>query len=180
MTMRLCSTPGCGRAVQAGVQLCDECRTERTAARASAPSDGIKVHRPPAAAPSSFKDGIRMSGAERAQEDAIQREYTLPRWRKGLRPLALQRNPFCADCPAAASEVHHKIPVRVLIAACLAEKLFPFESLPGFYILENLIGLCKRCHTARTRKEKEEAGKDWTAEIDKLLARFRKKPTFSF
>jgi hypothetical protein len=179
--MRLCS--GCQSKVPDGVQLCDACRGERAAARASAPSDGIKTHVPVGVAPSSFKDGIRMSGSERAEEDAVQAAYQSQRWRKGLRPLALQKTPFCEDpsgCAEVATEVHHRIPARVLIAACRAEKLFPFESLPGFFILENLECLCKRHHSARTREEKEEAGRDWSQEIDALLARFRKKPSFGF
>jgi 5-methylcytosine-specific restriction endonuclease McrA len=59
-----------------------------------------------------------------------------------------------------------------MIAVCRAEKLFPFDPMGGFYILENLRGLCHSCHNSKT---KVEDARDWTVEIDVLLSKFRKK-----
>jgi 5-methylcytosine-specific restriction endonuclease McrA len=155
-----------------GVQLCDECR----AARPAHTSDGIRENRPVGAAVSSYRDGVKLSGAERALEDEILKEYTKARWRKGLRPPALARHPFCnwANCAEVSVHVDHVIPARLVVAACRAELLFPFDPMGGFYIEQNLQGLC---HAHHNEKTKADVGKDWSVEIDRLLQRFRKKAT---
>jgi 5-methylcytosine-specific restriction protein A len=61
------------------------------------------------------------------------------RW-KQLRARYLSRHPLCADCQQAgrltpATEVHHVIPV----------------AQGGSDRSENLLGLCKSCHSRRTR-----------------------------
>jgi 5-methylcytosine-specific restriction protein A len=65
--------------------------------------------------------------------------YKSPAWRK-LRAMQLAAHPLCADCVAggrlrAASEVHHKI----------GRKLRPDLALD----LDNLMSLCKSCHSKR-------------------------------
>jgi len=169
--MRLCSTPGCGRKIESTAQLCDECRANRP----SRSADGIKENRPVGAAPSSYRDGVKLSGAERAAEDAVLKEYGSWRWKK-LRPLALQKFPFCdaLNCCKPSRIVDHIIPARLVIAAAQAERLFPFNPMEAFYIMENLHGLCDEHHN---QKHREDKGKDWTVEIEKLLQRFRKKAT---
>lgn len=62
------------------------------------------------------------------------------RWQK-IRAWYLRRRPLCADCQIAgrltpATEVHHIIPVRD----------------GGSDAEENLLGLCKSCHSRRTGK----------------------------
>jgi 5-methylcytosine-specific restriction endonuclease McrA len=147
--MRICSGPGCLRAVPEDVRFCDECAPEH------------KQDRP--------------SGARRAADDVVQAEYQKARWRKGIRPRVMQRYPFCCECKRYPSAVaDHHIPARLLIAICRAERIFPFDPMGGFYILENIVGLCHSCHNSKT---KSEDARDWTAELDALLTKFRKKKT---
>jgi 5-methylcytosine-specific restriction endonuclease McrA len=68
--------------------------------------------------------------------------YKSPAWRK-LRAMFLAASPLCLDCLAkglltAAIEVHHKI----------ARKLRPDLALDW----DNLMGLCKSCHSKRKGK----------------------------
>jgi len=145
--MRICSGAGCLRAVHDYVRFCAECALEH------------KQDRP--------------SGAQRAANDVIQAEYQKARWRKGIRPRVLQRYPFCHECKRHPSAVaDHNIPARLVIAVCRAEKLFPFDPMGGFYILENCVGLCHSCHNSKTKIEDSQ---DWTAQLDALLVKFRKK-----
>ena len=169
---RICSTPGCMGLAAVGEQLCPECQANRPPAPTP---DGIRAHRPVGAAVSSFRDGVKLSGHERALEDEILKEYTSKRWRKGLRPLALTRQPFCNSpegCAEVSVVVDHRIPARLVVAACRAERIFPFDAMAGFYIEANLQCLCHAHHNEKTRADK---GKDWTPAIDQLLRRFRKK-----
>jgi 5-methylcytosine-specific restriction endonuclease McrA len=66
----------------------------------------------------------------------------------------------------------HEIPARLVVAVCRAERLFPYDPMGGFYILENIRGRCHGCHNAKT---KVEDGQDWSAALDALLMPFRKK-----
>lgn len=145
--MRICSGPGCLRAVRDDVRFCDECATEH------------KQDRP--------------SGAQRASADEILRQYSLPRWNKGIRPRVLQRYPFCVDCGINPSTVaDHDIPARLIVRVCRAERIFPFDPWGGFYIMSNLKGRCHSCHNAKT---KVEDAQDWTAELERVLGPYRTK-----
>ena len=146
--MRICSGAGCLRKVPDNTRFCDECAKDKA-------------------------QNTKPTGAERAQDDAILREYTTPRCNKGLRPRALQRYPVCVDCKRALSQVaDHEIPARLVVAECRKLGLFPMQRFPGFYIMENLRGRCHSCHNA---KSKVEDGQDWTEELDRLLAPYKQR-----
>ena len=114
---------------------------------------------------------MRLTSGQRGLTDEFQKEYTSGRWKK-CRPLALQHYPFCVDCRrAAATCVDQNVPVRLLVAQCRREGLFPYDPMAGFYIIENLRGRCHSCHTKKTQSE---MGQDWTAEIDALLQKYKK------
>jgi len=148
--MRICSGAGCLRAVPDDVRFCDECAVEH-------------AH-------------DKLSGFERGQTDAILREYSKPRWNKGIRPRVLQRFPLCAKCGIEPSTIaDHNIPARIIVAECRRLKLFRFESLPGFYIMENLRGLCHGCHNAKT---KIEDSLNWSDELERVLAKYLKQKTY--
>jgi 5-methylcytosine-specific restriction protein A len=54
-----------------------------------------------------------------------------------FRAWFLRRHPACADCPDAATEVHHEIKIAVRPDLRLVES--------------NCEGLCESCHSKRTR-----------------------------
>ena len=145
--MRLCSAPGCGRAIPDGQRFCDECAND------------------PQVAP-------KRTGWARGQGDEILLLYRLPRWNQGLRPRVLQRYPVCVDCQINSSEVaDHEIPARLIVRVCQEEKLFPFDRWGGFYIMANLRGRCHACHN---KKGKTEDAKDWTEQLNVVLAPYRR------
>ena len=68
------------------------------------------------------------------------------RWRQ-LREAVLRSNPLCATCAAMgrnfpAAEVHHIIPAAEMV------KRYGEE---GFYQVDNLVPLCRRCHDRNER-----------------------------
>jgi 5-methylcytosine-specific restriction endonuclease McrA len=171
--MRICSGAGCTRTVPDTVTFCHECTPKPV------PSDGIRENVPAGKAAPSSRDGRKLTGQERGYTDEIAAAYSAdPTWRKVTRPQTLQRFPFCAICKREVSRVaDHIIPARIVVAACRAERMFPMEKLPGFNIRENTQGLCHGCHNEKTASE---AGKDYAAELETLLAKFRGRKWFSF
>lgn len=87
------------------------------------------IHRPKGKA--SHDDG-RPSAAGRGYGAA---------WRK-LRRMVLNRDPLCVKCKANGK----------LVYASEADHIIP-KSRGGRDSLVNLQGLCKRCHSKKTRKE---------------------------
>jgi 5-methylcytosine-specific restriction protein A len=82
--------------------------------------------------------------SERA-DDPFRRQYHTQAWRPITRDIVLARDPICMECHAAAStEVDHIIPAR--------------EYAGDFYDPDNLQGLCKPCHSAKTAREGGFAG----------------------
>jgi 5-methylcytosine-specific restriction endonuclease McrA len=162
--MRICSGAGCLRTVAEDVKFCPDCKPSATA-----DGDGIRAHVPEGAE----RSGLKLTGAPRALRDPMEAEYQTKRCREGIRPRVSQRDPYCVDCKRKPSEVaDHEIPARLIVAAFKAERISPFEKYPGFYVLENLRGRCHGCHNSKT---KIEDAQDWTAQLDALLAKFRKK-----
>lgn len=84
----------------------------------------------------------------RKSSAAWHRWYTLPVWKKDLRPKQLLREPFCRECAAKgkrvrATEVDHVTPHR------------------GRWMLfvdpNNLQSLCHTCHSRKTMQELQES-----------------------
>lgn len=143
--MRICSGPGCLAAVPDNVRFCAECKPD------SQPTQ---------------------TRVERGRTDPIMLEYGTKRWQQ-VRQMALQRHPYCAgwqgECNELSRVADHNVPARLVVRVCRALGLFPFQQWPGFYIVENLIGLCHSCHTKKT---KVEDAQDWTAQLVNVLCRF--------
>lgn len=164
--MRICSGAGCLAKVPDDVRFCADCQP-----RAKADGDGIRSNIPAGKAGPSAADGLKLSGAQRAYTDEIQREYQRRQWREVTRRTVLQKNPFCVDCNSAPSTVaDHVVPARVVVEFCRREKIFPLQNPPGFHLLANLVG---RCHSCHNRKTADEVGKDWTEALEKLLGKYR-------
>ena len=145
--MRLCSGPGCGRAVPDDVRFCDECKTD----------NGGLPEKP--------------SGWDRAKDDPLLLQYQSKRWNKGVRPRVIQKYPVCVGCGRTASAVaDHEVPARLIVAVCRAERLFPFDPWGGFYIMANLRGRCHSCHNSKSKTEDTD---DWTVQLNEVLAPYR-------
>ena len=103
--------------------------------------------------------------------DPFQQQYKTARWVR-FRKQVLIRHPFCAVCQRAPSRIaDHIIPARVVVEAWRAERI-SWDMWAGFYILDNTHGLCHACHQAKTAAE---PGKDWSAQLTALMARFKPK-----
>ena len=101
----------------------------------------------------------------------MQLQYMTARW-KTFRRLVLQHYPFCGECRRNPSKVaDHIVPARAVVAAFLQHRLFPFDRWAGFYILANTWGLCHTCHNSKTHTEMQ---RDWTGELEALIAKYRK------
>jgi len=137
--MRLCSGPGCGRAIPDGQRFCDECQKEQPA---------------------------KPSRWERSKTDPIMKLFSNPRWQR-FRRLVQQQYPMCNGCHSAPSAVaDHRIPARLICRVAKELGLFPFDAWGGFYIRDNMQGLCHSCHNTKT---KTEDGQDWTDELARVL-----------
>ena len=141
--MRLCSGPGCMRAVPNDTRYCDACKQEH---------------------PSTCK-----SRWERSKTDPIMAQYGTPRWVRFRYPV-IQMCPFCYVCKTKPSVVaDHNIPARLIVAVCRELHLFPFDPWGGFYIRANMVGLCHSCHNKKTKTEDEA---DWLDELVRVLAKY--------
>lgn len=133
--MRLCSGPGCGRAVPEDVRFCDECKAERGSPVAS---DGIREH----------------STAYDADLDA-QRKST--RWQR-VRLSVLKKFFLCARCQRAVSEIcDHIVPAAVAVMQAQESKRY-LDKWAGYYLKSNLQGLCRSCHGLKTLEDKAHVG----------------------
>jgi hypothetical protein len=143
--MRICSGPGCLAAVPDNVRFCAECKPNSTPER---------------------------TRVERARTDPIMLEYGTKQWQT-LRRLGLQKHPFCKgwnrECNELSRVADHNIPARLVAKVSRALGLFPYQKWPGFYILDNLSGMCHSCHTKKTRVEDAQ---DWSEQLVALLLRF--------
>jgi 5-methylcytosine-specific restriction protein A len=83
----------------------------------------------------------------RDRQDPWREYYDTAQWRR-TRAFVLARDPVCKSCGRAASVVcDHTIRASLWLA-----------SGHDFYDLDNLQGLCKRCHDSKTAKEVGFAG----------------------
>lgn len=93
--------------------------------------DRPPVHRPPGAQRVGEARGHRVAGS------AARRGYGWA-WAKA-RSAFLARNPLCAQCGVAATDVDHIVPHR--------------GDRQAFWDASNWQSLCKACHGAKTAKE---------------------------
>ena len=134
--MRVCSGPGCLRAVRDAVRFCDECKPVRVADDALS---GIKDH---------------TSG----YDAELDRLHQGTRWRT-VRVAIIKRDPICKRCDLSISEiVDHVVPAREAVSQARLSGLYPFDKYAGYFIRSNLMGLCRRCHGVKTTEEKAHVG----------------------
>lgn len=86
--------------------------------------------------------------SRRKNDTARHKHEHTRRWQK-LRLMYLRANPLCVDCKkkdkiVPATEVHHILPV----------------SDGGTDSEENLQGLCKSCHSTKTRQDSTQRGRE--------------------
>lgn len=136
--MRLCSGPGCGRAVSDDVRFCAECKAEQRGLNASqTQGDAIRVHTH--GEYDAVLDGLRKS----------------KRW-QSIRERAARRCPICARCDLALTEiVDHIVPAAVAVHQVIMSGAFPLDKYAGYFFMSNLQGLCRVCHWHKTKTDKE-------------------------
>jgi 5-methylcytosine-specific restriction endonuclease McrA len=152
--MRICSGPGCLAAIPDDVKFCEECKPS-----ADGNGNGIRSH----------------SNADR---DTYAELYGGRRWKNGVQPRAMHRDPFCKRCETALSQlVDHIVPASVAIAQAKASGRYPYDPHAGFYLMSNLQGLCRSCHKTKTDEDKAHQG-EWPDVIAKENAAPKKKWSF--
>ena len=150
--MRVCSGPGCLRAVLDAVRLCDECKPQ------SIDGDGIRSH---------------TTGYD-ATLDALRKSI---RWQR-LRASVIKAQPLCARCELRISEiVDHVVPALVAIAQAQLSGRYPMDKYAGYFLRSNLKGVCRPCHGAKTLEEKAHVG-EWPDVVAIEAAAPKKRWTF--
>ena len=140
--MRVCSGPGCLRAVPDDERFCDECKP---------------THR--------VEDGIRSHNL--ADRERYQFLYESNRFQDYCRPKTLKTFPFCARCGSAPSTIcDHIVPAGEAVRQVKESGRFPFDLYAGFFLLSNLQGLCRVCHSIKTNEDKAHVG-PWPSVLDK-------------
>lgn len=140
--MRQCSSPGCGRKVPDNVRWCDECKP------ASAVCDDIRTH----------------TVSDKARYQFL---YEGNRFQDYCRPQTFRKYPFCAICQRAPSVIcDHIVPAGEAIRQVQLSGRFPLKRYAGFYLLNNLQGLCRSCHGIKTNEDKAHVG-PWPSVLDK-------------
>ena len=116
--MRLCSGPGCQRAIPEGQRFCDACKAERGIAL----QDNAKVH---TSGYTEELDAQRKSG----------------RWQR-TREKALTRCPMCARCNVRLSEIcDHIVPAGVAVQQARDSGRYPYDRWAGYYLLKQPAGV---------------------------------------
>lgn len=137
--MRVCSGPGCLRAVRDAVRFCDECKPPRITVADDDALAGIKDH---------------TSG----YDAELDRLHQSTRWR-AVRVQVIKRDPICRRCDLSISEiVDHVVPAREAVSQGRLSGQYPFDKYAGYYLKSNLQGLCRRCHGVKTTAEKAHVG----------------------
>lgn len=144
--MRVCSGPGCLRAVRDSVRFCAECKPITPVVDAEATLSGIKDH---------------TSGYD-AEMDKLK---TNSRWQR-LRVQIVKRDPICRRCDLGLTAiVDHIVPAEIAISQARLSGRFPFDRFAGYFIKSNLQGLCRSCHGVKTLEDKTHVG-DWPSVLD--------------
>ena len=138
--MRICSGPGCLRAVADDVRFCDECQyPERV-------NDGIRRH--------ARVTEVTLAVSDR---DVYAFLYSSHRWQR-LRALAFKRHPLCDRCGVAMTEImDHRIPAGVVILQAQSSGRY-LDKWAGFFFMSNLQGMCRCCHYVKTEEDKAHTG----------------------
>lgn len=135
--MRLCSSPGCGRAIPDGTRFCAEHAPKTPTTTATFP--GIRNH---------------TSGYD-ADMDA---QRKTARWQQ-TRARVVKRQPLCARCDRAMSEiVDHIVPAREAVSQAQFSGFYKLDKWAGYFFDTNLQGLCRSCHGVKTLEDKAHAG----------------------
>ena len=130
--MRICSGPGCLRAVEDNVRFCDECKP------VTAASDEIRVH----------------TLTDREKYAFL---YSSARWTR-LRGVVAREQPMCAVCQRRLTEiVDHVVPAGIAIVQASESGLY-VDRHAGFFLRSNLQGLCRECHYQKTVADKTHIG----------------------
>jgi len=131
--MRVCSGPGCLRAVKDGVRFCDDCKPTTSPVE----SDGIRDH-----------------GRYDAELHAV---ASSPRWQR-VRLQVIKRDPICKRCDLRISTIgDHIVPAEIAVAQVRATGRFP-DRYAGYFLMSNLQGLCRPCHGLKTLEDKTHIG----------------------
>lgn len=153
--MRICSGPGCLRAVDDQVRFCRECNPVQGILE---PVDGIREH--------TLTDRVRYA-----------RLYSSPRWQR-IRLQAIKACPLCARCQLSISEIgDHIVPAGVAVAQAHASGAYPFDRHAGFYLSSNIQGLCRPCHWLKTVEDKTHTGA-WPDVVAKQQATPKRRYSF--
>ena len=88
------------------------------------------------------------------------------RWQR-LRARVVKRQPFCAMCDVAYTEiVDHIVPAGVAVQQAQDSALYQLDRYAGYFIETNLQGLCRVCHYTKTLADKAHTGV-WPDVIEK-------------
>jgi 5-methylcytosine-specific restriction protein A len=142
--VRLCSGPGCRRAIPDGKRFCDECQP-----CAVVSSDDIRAH-------------SRNDGGYDAELKHLNKGT---RW-QGIRRRVVMKHPLCARCQERISEiVDHIVPAAEAIQQARDSGRYPCDKNAGYYLISNLQGLCRECHGKKTAEDKAHVG-PWPSVVD--------------
>lgn len=151
--MRVCSGPGCLRAVADSVRFCPACKPTTITTQ-----DDIKDH---------------VTGYDAELHSVA----SSPRWQR-VRLQVIKRDPICRRCDLRISTIgDHIVPAEVAVAQVRASKRFPGDKYAGYFLTSNLQGLCRPCHGIKTLEDKAHQG-DWPDVLTKYDA--TPKRTYSF
>ncbi len=152
--MRLCSSPGCARAIPNDARYCDACNAANTRTN----TDGIKQH----------------TSGYTVELDKLR---TGSRWQR-VREIAINRCPICARCQIRISEiVDHLVPAGIAVQQAQDSGAYPYDRWAGYYLLSNLQGLCRPCHYRKTDEDKQHVG-PWPDVVAKEQAAPRRRWAF--
>jgi hypothetical protein len=127
--MRICSGSGCSGAVPDDVTFCDECKPGGGGIKThhAFGDDGIRENVPAGQAGPSYRNGLKLSGNDRAKDDPIQREYTCRRGQRTLGELLCRK-------------IH-----SVRFARRRFQEWLTKSSPPGLWLLPVKLWDCLRC-----------------------------------
>lgn len=141
--MRVCSGPGCLRAIDEAERYCDACR------------------------PAVSIDTVREHGTGYTAE--LDRLRKSQRWRN-LRAKVLRTQPLCARCRSRRAGIcDHIVPAQIAVAEVSASGL-NVGRWEGYFLRGNLQGLCVQCHALKTIEDKGHTG-TWPSVLQHLIPR---------